>query len=299
MTRRLTFVFAIATGIAVGNLYWSQPLLDLIAGDLGTSTATAGRLVTAKHPDRLRHGRPAHRPTGRRPRPPQADPRMLLLASAALLACAPAPTFATLVTAMAALGLTTSRARSCSLASDLSEEGRRGQTVGTVAAGMLTGILASRTISGLPGRRRGLAHGVCHGRGRLSAAGGDPGWRALPPLEPKTTIRYPALIASVATVALRDRTVRWTLALAAIGFAVFTMFWTSLTFRLSAPPFSPYPPEIIGLFGLAGLAGAAVAQRAGRLHDCGWSLPPRARPGSSSCSPSPCPRQQAARRPSW
>jgi predicted MFS family arabinose efflux permease len=66
--------------------------------------------------------------------------------------------------------------------------------------------------------------------------------------------------------------VRWTLALAATGFATFTMFWTALTFLLSAPPFS-YPVAVIGLFGLAGLAGAAAAQGAGRLHDRGWSLP--------------------------
>lgn len=56
------------------------------------------------------------------------------------------------------------------------------------------------------------------------------------------------------------------------AFAAFTMFWTSLTFLLSAPPFS-YPVSVIGLFGLVGLFGAIAAQRAGRLHDRGWSLP--------------------------
>ncbi|MEU9064222.1 hypothetical protein AB0D13_36610 [Streptomyces sp. NPDC048430] len=50
------------------------------------------------------------------------------------------------------------------------------------------------------------------------------------------------------------------------------MFWTGLTFLLSNPPFS-YSVSVIGLFGLAGLAGALAAQRAGRLHDRGWSLP--------------------------
>ena len=80
------------------------------------------------------------------------------------------------------------------------------------------------------------------------------------------------LIASVGTVVLRDRTVRWTMALGASGFAALTMFWTALTFLLSGPPFG-YPVAVIGLFGLAGLAGAVAAQRAGRLHDRGWSLP--------------------------
>ena len=97
-------------------------------------------------------------------------------------------------------------------------------------------------------------------------------YRAVPPLEPKTRMRYPALLASVAAVVARERTVRWTLVLGATGFAMFTMFWTALTFLLSGPPFD-YSVSVIGLFGLAGLAGAVAAQRTGRLHDRGWSLP--------------------------
>jgi predicted MFS family arabinose efflux permease len=50
------------------------------------------------------------------------------------------------------------------------------------------------------------------------------------------------------------------------------MFWTSLTFLLSAPPFD-YPVSVIGLFGLVGLAGAIAARNAGRLHDAGRSIP--------------------------
>jgi predicted MFS family arabinose efflux permease len=53
---------------------------------------------------------------------------------------------------------------------------------------------------------------------------------------------------------------------------VFTLFWTALTFLLSAAPFN-YSVTQIGLVGLVGLAGALTAQRAGRLHDRGWSVP--------------------------
>src|SRR4051794_12142777 len=47
MTRALTLLFAVAGGVAVGYLYLAQPLLGLIARDLGASTASAGWLVTA------------------------------------------------------------------------------------------------------------------------------------------------------------------------------------------------------------------------------------------------------------
>lgn len=42
----LTWLFAIAGGAAVGNLYWAQPLLVQMATDLGVAPATAGLLVT-------------------------------------------------------------------------------------------------------------------------------------------------------------------------------------------------------------------------------------------------------------
>jgi predicted MFS family arabinose efflux permease len=54
----------------------------------------------------------------------------------------------------------------------------------------------------------------------------------------------------------------------ALTMFVFTLFWTSLTFLLSAAP-CHYGSFAIGLFGLAGLLGAAAAQGGGRLHDRG------------------------------
>ncbi|WP_221305170.1 hypothetical protein [Streptomyces sp. Ag109_O5-1] len=47
ISRGLTLLFAIAGGSAVANLYWAQPLLDFIAGDLHASASLAGWLVTA------------------------------------------------------------------------------------------------------------------------------------------------------------------------------------------------------------------------------------------------------------
>src|SRR4051812_48006625 len=46
VTPALTLLFALIGGFAVGNLYWAQPLLRVIADDLGVPTGTAGTLVT-------------------------------------------------------------------------------------------------------------------------------------------------------------------------------------------------------------------------------------------------------------
>jgi predicted MFS family arabinose efflux permease len=142
---------------------------------------------------------------------------------------------------------------------------QRGRVVGTVASGILIGILVSRTVSGL--------------------VAGVFGWRAiyvvaavlmvvlaavlarvLPSIPSRSTVGYPALLKSVLTTVRRHQPVQVTLVL---GASVMTVFWTALTFLLSAAPFHYSVTRI----GLVGLAGALTAQRVGRLHDRGWSVP--------------------------
>jgi hypothetical protein len=47
MIRSKTLVFAIAAGLAVGNLYLAQPLIGIIADAFGVSASNAAILVTA------------------------------------------------------------------------------------------------------------------------------------------------------------------------------------------------------------------------------------------------------------
>ncbi|MER8001638.1 hypothetical protein [Streptomyces sp. NPDC095613] len=74
------------------------------------------------------------------------------------------------------------------------------------------------------------------------------------------------------TTVARHRAAGPTLAVCAATFAVFSLFWTSLTYLLTTPPFS-FSVSRIGPLGLVGLAGALAARRAGALHDRGWSVP--------------------------
>jgi len=271
MTRALTLLFAVAGGAAVGNLYWAQPLLDLIAGDLHASAAAAGWLVTATQLG-YAAGILLIVPLGDVLDRHRLIPVMMLAVAVALVVCAVAPSFPVLLVALAAVGVTTVSGQILTpLAGDLADDDTRGRVVGTVVSGILIGILLSRTISGLVAGAAGWR--AIYALAAVAAVVfAVLLYRAIPPLEPKTRMRYPALIASVGAVVARERTVRWTLALAATGFGMFTMFWTALTFLLSGPPFD-YSVSVIGLFGLAGLAGAVAAQRTGVLHDRGWSLP--------------------------
>ncbi|ARC58532.1 putative transporter [Frondihabitans sp. 762G35] len=271
MTRRLAFLFAVAGGAAVGNLYWSQPLLDFIARDLGTDTAAAGWLVTATQLG-YALGIFLFVPLGDVLNRRILVPVALLCSAAALVASALAPTFGILLATLALVGLTTISGQILvPLAGDLSDDADRGRVVGTVVSGILIGILVSRTVAGLVAGALGwrAIYVVAAGLAILLAA---LLFAAIPRLEPRTTLRYPALLASVFAIVKRERAVRWSLVLGGTSFAVFTMFWTSLTFLLSAPPYR-FGVTVIGLFGLVGLAGAVAAQRAGRLSDRGLGLP--------------------------
>jgi predicted MFS family arabinose efflux permease len=270
MTRGLTLIFALAGGAAVGNLYWSQPLLDFIAEDLHSSPATAGWLVTATQ---LGYALGVFLivPLGDRLDRRRLVPAMLLLSALALLASAAAPTMALLLVALTLVGLTTVAGQILTpLAGDLADDSNRGRVVGTVVSGLIIGILVSRTLSGLVAGFLGW-RAIYLVAAILAVLLAVLLFRKIPALEANTSVRYRTLLKSVFTVIARERVVRWTLVLGATSFGVFTMFWTALTFLLSAPPFS-FSVTIIGLFGLAGLAGAAVAQRVGWFHDRGWSI---------------------------
>jgi predicted MFS family arabinose efflux permease len=271
MNRRLTLLFAIAGGAAVGNLYWAQPLLDFIATDLRTGTAAAGALVTTTQVG-YAVGVLLLVPLGDVLNRRVLIPVALLCSAVALLACAFAPTFAVLLVTLALVGLTTVSGQVLApLAGDLADDATRGRVVGTVVSGILTGILVSRTVSG-------LIAGVAGWRAIYVVAAVAAVVlavllaRAIPHLEPRARLAYPALIGSVFGIVRRERAVRWSLVLGGTSFGVFTLFWTALTFLLSSPPFS-FSVTVIGLFGLVGLAGAITAQRAGRLHDRGHALP--------------------------
>jgi predicted MFS family arabinose efflux permease len=264
-------LFAVAGGVAVGNLYWAQPLLDFIARDLRTDTAAAGWLVTATQLG-YAVGVFLFVPLGDLVARHRLVPLALLCSAVALAASAFAPTFGVLLVTLALVGLTTVAGQIIApLAGDLADDASRGRVVGTVVSGILVGILVSRTVSGLIAGAFGW-RAIYVVAAVLALVLAVLLRRAIPVLEARPRLSYPALLASVLRIVRRERAVRWGLVLGGTSFGVFTLFWTSLTFLLSAPPFS-FSVTTIGLFGLVGLAGAAAAQRAGRLQDRGLGLP--------------------------
>lgn len=270
MSRPLTLLFAVSGGAAVGNLYWAQPLLTDIAASFNVAVGSAGALITTTQIG-YALGILLVVPLGDTLNRRKLIPAMMICSAVALLACAFAPSFLALLAALAAVGLTTVAGQILTpLAGDLARPEQRGRVVGTVVSGLIMGILLSRTISGFVAAAFGwrsiyiTAAIVILILAAILA-------RVLPVERSRPKVSYGALLKSVFAVVRRHRSVQVTLVIGATMFAVFSMFWTGLTFLLSSPPFS-YSVSQIGLVGLVGLAGALAAQRAGWLHDRGLSV---------------------------
>jgi predicted MFS family arabinose efflux permease len=271
ISRGLALLFAIAGGAAVANLYYAQPLLDEIGRSLHARAGSVGLLVTVTQLG-YASGVFLVVPLGDTVNRRKLIPAIMACSAVALVAAALAPTFVTLLIALAAVGLTSVTGQLLTpLAGDLANDGQRGRVVGTVVSGLLTGILVSRTTSGLVADAFGW-RAIFLAASTVTLLLAAFLARAIPTVAARPAVSYMALLASVFATVRRHRVVQVTLLLGAAAFAAFTMFWTALTFLLDAPPFS-YSATQIGLVGLAGLVGAFAAQPVGRLHDRGWSVP--------------------------
>lgn len=268
LTRSVTLLFTVASGLAVANAYFAHPLLDVMADDLQLSPATAGLIVGATQ---LGYGLGLILlvPLG-----DIIDRRKLIIAHVslsvlALISVGISTTGAMLLASMAAVGLLAVVTQSLvAYAASLARPSERGQVVGVVTSGIVLGILLARTVAGtltdLAGWRTVyLASAAC----TLVIAALL--YNRLPRQETRhTTISYPRLLGSIATLLLDERVLRIRAVIAMLIFANITTLLTPLAFPLGAPPFSLSHTEI-GLFGLAGAAGALGAARAGRWTDRG------------------------------
>jgi predicted MFS family arabinose efflux permease len=267
MDRRLVLLLAVASGATVANLYYAQPLLDVIARDLGVGSTAAGLLVTASQIG-YAAGLVLLVPLGDLLDRRHMVSWMLLVTAAALGVAAVAPSFAVLALAIGVIGVTSVVAQVLvPLASTLAPEHERGQVVGNVMSGLLLGILLARTASGLIAELGGwrLVYVIA---AVLMLALAVVLARALPETPPATDLSYRALLRSVGALVRDEPALRRRMAYGALGMASFSVLWTAVAFLLSKAPYD-YSEGTIGLFGLAGLVGAGAAQGAGRLADRG------------------------------
>ncbi len=265
----LVWLFAIASGLCVANVYYAQPLLDLLAASLGISLAAVGSVVTA-----TQIGSALALlllvPLGDRMERRRLMLVQLLGLVVALLWVAWARSPWLLLLGMLAIGLlgTAMTQGLIAYAASAAGDNERGRVVGAAQAGVFIGLLMARVVAGgvadLGGWRSVY---VVSALAMLLLAGLL--HRKLPrlPAAP-AALGYLQLIGSMARLLREERVLQIRGMLALLMFAAFNIFWSALVLPLSAPPYG-YSHTVIGAFGLVGVIGALGAAGAGRWVDKG------------------------------
>ncbi|MGO4477547.1 MFS transporter [Massilia sp. 2TAF26] len=265
LSSSLTFLLAGGTGLTVAALYYSQPTLGVLAGDLHASPRQIGWIPTLTQFG-YAIGLLLLAPLGDR-----FDRRNIILLKAVILCAALlltglAPGLGVLLAASLLVGLFATVAQDIvPAAATLAPPHERGKAVGTVMTGLLMGILLSRVVSGFVAENFGwrtvfIAAAVSVALLAVVLA------RGLPRFAPTSTQSYPALLKSLAHLWAQYPKLRQAAlaqALLALGFSA---FWSTLAVMLHEAPFH-LGSAAAGSFGLAGAMGALAAPFAGRLAD--------------------------------
>jgi len=265
----ITLIFALTCGLSVANIYYAQPLLDVMAADFGIEPASIGLVVTLTHVGYVA-GLLLIVPAG-----DLFDRRKLiifqiLLSAVALTIVATAQHVIILFVGMISVGLLAVVVQVIvAFTATLAAPQQQGHAIGLVTGGVVIGILAARFVSGVLADFGGWRT-VYMVSAILMLIMGLLLARILPGGTPPTvgTGSYWAIVKSIPALFLREHILRERGILAFLIFTSFSTLWTAMVLPLSATPFS-LSHTTIGLFGIAGLAGALAASGAGYLADRG------------------------------
>lgn len=265
LTRPLLITMATACGLAIANLYYSQPLLVQIAHDLHITTHAVGILPTLTQVG-FAAGVFLLAPLGDVVERRRLILTMLCLVSLALLGAAVSPNLTILAVSSLIIGVTSVISTLVlPFAISLARPEERGATVGSIAGAMLVGVLLSRTLSGAIGEWFGWR--VMYGIATVLMLGlALVLQRQLPCSQPTTQISYGALLRSMFRLVKEEPLLREATANGMLLYGSLSAFWTALVFLVESPAYH-YGSAVAGLFGLVGAAGALAAPMVGKMAD--------------------------------
>jgi predicted MFS family arabinose efflux permease len=269
ISRALVLLFAVSCGVSVANLYYAQPVLDDIAKSFGTSSGTAGLVVTFAQIG-YAIGLTLLVPLGDLLTRRWLVPLVLTVTAVGLVVSASAPDIGVLIAVGLVVGAGSVAAQILvPMAASLADEEHRGHVVGVVMSGLLLGILLARTVSGVVAQASSwrVVYVMAAGMTVVLAV---VLFRRLPGEVERPRIGYGTLLRSAARLFATESLLRRRALFGALGFAAFSVFWTTMAFLLAGAPYH-YDDLTIGLFGLVGASGALIANVAGRWSDRGWT----------------------------
>lgn len=264
-------LLAVVAGFMVSNIYYGQPLLERIGFDLSIPAASIGWVVASSQAGYLVGGLVLLVPLG-----DLVDRRILItvqVAASAVGACGVtlASSEAALLLAFGTLGGLASSVVQAIVAytAASSTPDKRDGNIGTVTAGVVSGLILARTVAGgmtdLWGWRSVYIFAAVAAVVLSLAV-----LRAMPREQTsRGEARYWQAVSSVVVLTRRNPVFRTRALITMLLFASFGVLWSGMSLLLSGPAWN-LPPGVVGLFGLAGLVGILAASKAGAAADRGW-----------------------------
>lgn len=261
--RSLLLTMAVIAGLTVANCYYNQPLLEMIRHDMGVSQHEAN-LITVVTQIGYALGLCFLIPMGDL----YSRRRIIVINMSVAAVMAVFIAFSQRVWIVWGASLLLG---ACSvipqffipIAGQYSEKKNKGRNMGIVLSGLLTGILASRVVSGYVGEWLGwremfiiaaLIMIVC-----LILT-----LKIMPQIDSNYVGTYRGLMKSVFHIVASNARIRLYAIRAAFSFGSMMAIWSCLAFRLAQAPFFS-GSEMVGTLGMCGIAGALAASRLGKL----------------------------------
>lgn len=261
--RSILLMMAIIAGFTVANCYYNQPLLEMIRGDLGINEQSAN-LITVITQIGYALGLFFLIPMGDLYSRRRVIIINMSLAALMAIAIALANDIYVIWGASLILG-------ACSvvpqffipIAGQFSEPKNKSRNMGFILSGLLTGILASRVVSGYIGDWLGWREMFVIAACLMIVCMGIT-LKMLPSMKKNFVGSYRGLMITVAEIFLFHSRIRLYSVRAAFGFGSMMAIWSCLAFHLAQPPFQA-GSEMVGMLGLCGIVGAIVASGMGKL----------------------------------
>jgi predicted MFS family arabinose efflux permease len=254
---------AVATGVAVANVYYMQPVLALMAADLHVSSRAIGTVSTMMQIG-YALGIVAFVPLGDIVQRRSLIVGMFALTTLFLIGVALAPSYGVLAAAILLVGIaTTAPQLLMPFAADLATAADRGRVVGIIQTGLVIGTIGARGIGGLLGAHFGW-RAVFAFAAAVAAIATIVLSRALPLRVPTVTLRYADIMRSLPGFVVRFPVLRISMGLGFISFGSVAGLWTVLAFHARV---IGYGADVVGELGLVAVLGAIVAGASGALGD--------------------------------
>ena len=258
----ILWTLAIVAGVSVANLYYNQPLLNLMRHDLGVSEFQANLIATLTQAG-YALGLLFIVPLGdlyRRKRIILLNFFLLIFSLSTLAAAHDIRLIwaASLVTGICSI----TPQIFVPVASQFSRPENKGRNVGIVISGLLTGILGSRVLSGFIGEALGWRDMYIIAAGLMLVCAVVT-LRVLPDIAPTFHGTYGGLMRSLLTLVKEHPALRVYSVRAGLAFGSFLGLWSCLAFKMGQAPFCA-DSDVIGGLGLCGIAGALTASFVGK-----------------------------------